>query len=59
MKLLADQPADSRFVASVLAFCVFAGLLTSAWCLYIDDVINNDGVVYVRTADYLATGDWT
>ncbi len=59
MKLLADQPADSRFVTSVLAFCVFAGLLTSAWCLYIDDVINNDGVVYVRTADYLATGDWT
>ena len=58
MKLLTDQPADKRFVASVLALCALSGVLTSAWCLYIDDVINNDGVIYVRTAELLASGDW-
>ena len=58
MKLLTDQPADKRFVTSVLALCALSGVLTSAWCLYIDDVINNDGVIYVRTAELLAAGDW-
>jgi len=58
MKLLTDQPADKRFVASVLALCALSGVLTSAWCLYIDDVINNDGMIYVRAAELLASGDW-
>lgn len=59
MKLLTDQPADKRFVASVLALCALSGVLTSAWCLYIDDVINNDGMIYVRAAELLASSDWT
>ena len=58
MKLLTDQPADKRFVASVLVLCALSGVLTSAWCLYIDDVINNDGMIYVRAAELLASGDW-
>jgi hypothetical protein len=58
MKLLTDQPADKRFVTSVLALCALSGVFTSAWCLYIDDVINNDGVEYIRAAQHLASGDW-
>ncbi|MGE4634566.1 MAG: hypothetical protein AAEI92_04345, partial [Arenicellales bacterium] len=58
MKLLTDQLAEKRFVASALVLCALSGVLTSAWCLYIDDVINNDGVIYVRTAELLASGDW-
>ena len=50
-------PADRRFLGSVLLFCAIAGCLSSLWCIYIDHVINNDGVEYIRAAERFALGD--
>ena len=33
-------------------------LLLSAWCIFLDDVINNDGILYLRTADLIGRGEW-
>ena len=35
-----------------------ASIVLSAWCLFLDNVINSDGVVYLRTAELLSNGDW-
>ena len=43
MNLLSDRPADPLFLGVTLIFCAIAGVIASAWCIHIDDVINNDG----------------
>jgi hypothetical protein len=35
-----------------------ASVIVSAWCLYADPIINNDGIRYVRAADLFADGRW-
>ncbi|MGH8670975.1 MAG: hypothetical protein ACREUA_02905, partial [Burkholderiales bacterium] len=37
---------------------VLISLLISAWSLYQDNVINDDGVLYLRTAELFSHGDW-
>jgi len=43
---------DSRIYAALLS------LLASVWCVSVDDVINNDGILYIRSAAELSGGDW-
>ena len=38
---------------------VVVSLLLSAWTLSIDGIINNDGVHYILTAEYIAAGEWS
>ena len=59
MSLLSDIPADRRFVGTTLLLCALAGIVTSVWCLYVDDVVNYDAVEYIRAAEKLASRDWT
>ena len=59
MNLSFDQSADRGFLLWVLGACTVLSVALSAWCIYIDDVINNDGVEYIRAAERLALGDWT
>ena len=33
-------------------------LMLSVWMIFIDSVINNDGVHYLMTAEFLSRGDW-
>ncbi len=35
-----------------------ASLLLSVWCVFLDDVINNDGILYLRTAELIGRGEW-
>ncbi len=58
MNLLSDRPADPLFLGVTLIFCAIAGVIASAWCIHIDDVINNDGVEYIRAAEQLAARNW-
>ncbi len=37
---------------------VCGSLLLSAWANYIDDIINNDGIEYIRAAAAMLQGDW-
>ena len=37
---------------------VIASILLSIWSITIDDVINNDGIVYIRAAELWSRGDW-
>ena len=59
MSLLSEQRAQRGFVLVVLSVCALVSVVLSAWCIYIDDVINNDGVEYIRTAERLAVADWS
>ena len=58
MNLLSDRPADPLFLGVTLIFCAIAGVIASVWCIHIDDVINNDGVEYIRAAEQLAARNW-
>ena len=58
MSLLSDTPAERRFVGTRMLLCALAGMVTSAWCLYIDDVVNFDAVEYIRAAEKFASRDW-
>ena len=58
MNLLSDRPADPTFVCVTLIFCAVASVIASAWCIHIDDVINNDGVEYIRAAEQFAAKNW-
>lgn len=43
----------------VLVFAmIIANLCLSAWCIYLDPVINNDGVTYLAIAQQLDDGQW-
>jgi len=37
---------------------LIASLVLSVWGLWVDDVINNDGVEYLRAAELIKNGDW-
>ena len=58
MNWLSDRPADPLFLSVTLILCAIAGVATSAWCIHIDDVINNDGVEYIRAAEQFAARNW-
>lgn len=51
-KSLAAALRDLRFSAAMVS------LLLSAWCVYLDNVVNNDGILYLRGAELIADGDW-
>ncbi len=51
LKLWREQ--RSLFLATLLASC-----LISIWRLYMDDVINNDGIEYLRAANAFSQGLW-
>ena len=51
-KSLAVASRDVRFSAAMVS------LLLSAWCVYLDNVVNNDGILYLRGAELIADGDW-
>ena len=58
MNLLSDRPADPLFLSVTLVLCAIAGVAASAWCIHIDDVINNDAVEYIRAAEQFAARNW-
>ncbi|HAA37050.1 MAG TPA: hypothetical protein DCE12_09555, partial [Gammaproteobacteria bacterium] len=58
MNLLSDRPANPTFVYVTLILCAVASVIASAWCIHIDDVINNDGVEYIRAAEQFAARNW-
>lgn len=35
-----------------------ASLALSGWCLFLDHVVNSDGVLYLRAAELLTRGEW-
>lgn len=37
---------------------VVVSLVLSAWCLYLDPVINHDGILYLRAAEAMLEGGW-
>ena len=41
----------------LLVFTALASLLLSAWCVWLDPIINNDGVLYLRVAEAFYAGD--
>lgn len=43
---------DIRILAAVLS------IVLSAWAVFIDDVVNNDGILYLRSAELLGRGEW-
>ena len=43
---------DVRTSAAIIS------LFLSAWSVYLDDVVNSDGVLYLRTAELLAHSEW-
>jgi hypothetical protein len=42
----------------VRIYAAFASLVLSAWCVFIGNVLNNDGVLYLRAAELLTQGEW-
>ncbi len=51
-------PRLRRLLGDVRVLAAMASLLLSAWSVYLDDVVNNDGVLYLRAAEALQAGDW-
>jgi hypothetical protein len=45
-------PGDVRIYAAL------GSLVLSAWCVFLDNVVNSDGVLYLRAAELLARGEW-
>ncbi len=56
----ATEPASRlrRALGDVRVLAAIASLLLSAWSVYLDDVVNNDGVLYLRAAEAWQAGDW-
>ncbi len=52
------RPADRRFLSWAILFTLVGASLNSIWCIYIDDVVNNDAVEYIRAAERFAVRDW-
>ncbi len=51
----------SRFLHeyfSVVILSAFVSVLLSVWCVYIDPIVNNDGIQYFRVAQRLIDGEW-
>ncbi|MDH3671880.1 MAG: hypothetical protein OES46_12055 [Gammaproteobacteria bacterium] len=51
-KLISILLGDARTSAAIIS------LFLSVWSVYLDDVVNTDGVLYLRTAELLAHGQW-
>lgn len=51
-------PRLRHALGDVRVLAALASLLLSAWSVYLDDVVNSDGVLYLRAAQVLQTGDW-
>ncbi len=52
---------SSRFLHEhfLVVFCsAFISVLLSVWCVYIDPIVNNDGIQYFRVAAGLLSGQW-
>ncbi|MDH3687890.1 MAG: hypothetical protein OEU36_00205 [Gammaproteobacteria bacterium] len=43
---------------SVFVLAIALSILISSWCVYTDNVIDNDGVVYLHAARLLTQGHW-
>ena len=56
---LLSDPADRRFLWITGVSCVIASIGLSIWAIYSDPIINNDGVGYVRTAEFFGNGQWS
>lgn len=54
----ARAPWLRRVLGDVRVPAAIASILLSAWSVYLDDVINNDGILYLRAAEALKAGDW-
>lgn len=52
-------PVALRALTDVRVYAGCCSLLLSAWCIYIDDVINNDGILYLRVAELITQGEWS
>jgi len=50
--------ASRSFVWAIFGIGALISLVLSIWSIGIDSVINNDGVIYVRAAELLSSGDW-
>lgn len=59
MSLFDTRPADRRFLGWAIFFVLIGAALNSLWCIYIDDVVNNDAVEYIRAAERFAARDWS
>jgi hypothetical protein len=42
----------------VRTYAALASLALSAWCVFIGNVLNNDSVLYLRSAELLTRGEW-
>jgi len=58
MNLLSDRPAGRNFLVATLCWVSVGGVALSVWCIYLDNVINNDGIEYIRAAESFVTGNW-
>jgi hypothetical protein len=63
--LTAPPSPDSRWLDTppallrdVRTYAALASLALSAWCVFIGNVLNNDGVRYLRAAELLTRGEW-
>ena len=63
--LTAPPSPDSRWLDTltgllrdVRTYAALASLALSAWCVFIGNVLNNDGVLYLRAAELLTRGEW-
>ena len=53
-----SDPASRQFVRAIFGIGVIVSVVLSVWSIAIDSVLNNDGIVYVRAAELLSSGDW-
>ena len=53
-----SYPASRSFVFVTSIIGIIASVLLSVWSVTIDDVINNDGIEYIKAAELWSIGDW-
>ena len=53
------SPVGSKEFLKLCAWTALASLLISVWCVLTNDVINDDGILYVHTARLFAEGNAT
>ena len=52
------NPGLPRQYPGLVAVSVLASIALSAWCVWADPIINNDGVYYLRAATEISAGNW-
>ena len=57
---MTQVPAESFFRRNpgIVVAGVVASIALTMWTVFLDDIVNNDGVYYILTAEYIAAGDW-